>query len=53
MCISFVVIALCVTQAKSKVKLHGLYTTLPVPEYPWTDISMDFVLGLADVGQES
>ncbi|XP_028223089.1 uncharacterized protein LOC114404211, partial [Glycine soja] len=33
-------------QAKSKVKPHGLYTPLPVPEYPWTDISMDFVLGL-------
>ncbi|KAK7379835.1 hypothetical protein VNO78_34255 [Psophocarpus tetragonolobus] len=33
-------------KAKSKVKPHGLYTPLPVPEYPWTDISMDFVLGL-------
>ena len=38
----------CVTckQAKSKLKLHGLYTPLPIPSEPWTDISMDFVLGL-------
>jgi len=31
--------------AKSKVKPHGLYTPLFVPEYPWTNISMDFVMG--------
>ena len=29
-------------QTKSRVKPHGLYTPLPVPEQPWTDISMDF-----------
>ena len=33
-------------KAKSKVKPHGLYTPLPILEYPWIDLSMDFVLGL-------
>ena len=32
-------------KAKSKVISHGLYTLLPIPTSPWTDISMDFVLG--------
>eukprot|EP00257_Ricinus_communis_P016673 XP_015574920.1 uncharacterized protein LOC107261271 [Ricinus communis] len=38
----------CVTckQAKSKVKPHGLYTPLAIPNEPWVDISIDFVLGL-------
>ena len=38
----------CVTcrKAKSKVKPHGLYMPLPVPSEPWTDVSMDFILGL-------
>ena len=44
-CISFVIIALC-KNAKSKVKPYELRTPLPVPEYPWTNIFMDFVMGL-------
>jgi hypothetical protein len=38
----------CITckQAKSKLKPHGLYTPLPIPSELWTDISMDFILGL-------
>lgn len=40
----------CVTcrQAKSKVKSHGLYTPLAIPNEPWTDrhIYMDFMVGL-------
>ena len=38
----------CITckQAKSKAMPHGLYTPLPIPNEPWVDISMDFILGL-------
>ncbi|PKU66246.1 hypothetical protein MA16_Dca014096 [Dendrobium catenatum] len=32
--------------AKTQGKKIGLYTPLPVPEGPWTDVSLDFVLGL-------
>ncbi|KAF7800799.1 Transposon Ty3-I Gag-Pol polyprotein [Senna tora] len=41
-----VVEALSRRKAKSKVKPHGLYMPLPVPTHPWTDVSMDFILGL-------
>ncbi|KAH9769333.1 Endonuclease [Citrus sinensis] len=33
-------------QAKSKVQPYGLYTPLPIPSAPWTNILMDFLLGL-------
>ncbi|KAL4387455.1 hypothetical protein GQ457_09G017580 [Hibiscus cannabinus] len=38
----------CVTcrKAKSKVSPEGMYLPLPIPDFPLTDISMDFVLGL-------
>jgi hypothetical protein len=41
-------IARCTTchKAKSQLKQHGLYMPLHVPSIPWTDISMDFILGL-------
>ena len=32
--------------SKSRVMPHSLYSPLPVPEYLWTDLSMDFILGL-------
>ena len=33
-------------KAKSKLKPHGLYLPLPIPSFPWVDLSMDFILGL-------
>ena len=33
-------------EAKSRSQQTGLYTSLKVPNEPWTNISMDIILGL-------
>src|SRR5262249_46567285 len=42
------IVAQCRTcaMAKQRKQNTGLYTPLPVPDCPWHDVSMDFVLGL-------
>ena len=36
--------AIC-QMAKSHTLPQGIYTLLPVPNHPWEDMSMDFILG--------
>jgi len=38
-------------KAKSKFRPHGLYIPLPIPDMPWVDISMDFILGLPNLSK--
>ena len=33
--------------AKQQKQIDGPYTSLPVPSFPWQDVSLDFILGLS------
>lgn len=37
--------------AKGGVQNTGLYTSLPVPSWPWDDVTMDFV-GLMETAED-
>jgi len=39
--------------AKQRKQNTGLYTSLPVPNCPWQDVSMDFMPGLPKIAHDS